>query len=166
MTGDDRPMVLFDVDHGAAGYAAGCRCSTCRAGNAERMRLYRDTGSTAPAPPPRGTGRRAGPNRRLVEPRPAWMTDAACRGLDPDMFVPVEQKGPGGDTRYPEARAVCARCPVRDGCLDYAIANRELFGIWGGMTPKERRVEAARRTRLATHAARRAERIAAAGVCQ
>lgn len=111
-------------------------------------------------------GRRAGPNRRLIDDRPEWMDDAACRGLDPDLFVRVSPKGAGGDTRYDEARAVCKRCNVRSDCLEYAIAGRETFGMWGGTTPKERRTISATRTRLANDAAARAARIAAAGVVQ
>lgn len=57
-----------------------------------------------------------------------WMRDAACKGMDPSLFF-VE--GPG-ETKN-QAVAVCARCPVRRDCLDYAIENREYHGIWGGV---------------------------------
>lgn len=145
---DTRPLVLLDVDHGDAGYRAGCRCGTCKQSNTLRMALYREAKSGANVVAidriePRG--RRAGPNRRLIDDRPEWMADAACKGLDPDLFVPPVAKGPGGDNRYDEARAVCGRCTVRSECLEYAIVNRETFGVWGGTTPKQREAERRRR---------------------
>lgn len=65
--------------------------------------------------------------------RPLWEKDAACRDSDPNMFFPER----GSSTR--EAKAVCAICPVRDECLDYALMNGEKFGIWGGTSERERR---------------------------
>jgi hypothetical protein len=64
---------------------------------------------------------------------PAWYEDALCAQVDQDMFFP-EKGGPTND-----ARAVCAMCPVASKCLDYALANHERFGIWGGLVPEERR---------------------------
>ncbi|CAN5667993.1 hypothetical protein BH24ACT5_BH24ACT5_30620 [soil metagenome] len=69
----------------------------------------------------------------LVVEREPWTTDAACRGLDPDLFFP--QRGAPPD----QAKAVCAGCPVRAECLDYALTHHELFGVWGGTTGKQRR---------------------------
>lgn len=60
----------------------------------------------------------------------AWRDRAACRGLDPELFFP-----PRGDTG-PEARAVCADCPVQDECLTWALERDERFGIWGGQTQR------------------------------
>jgi WhiB family redox-sensing transcriptional regulator len=62
-----------------------------------------------------------------------WADHAACRGVDPDLFFP----GQGEDTR--RAKAICARCPVQTFCLNEALANREKFGIWGGLSERERR---------------------------
>lgn len=62
-----------------------------------------------------------------------WMEDAACRGMNPDVFFP--QRGES----TAEARAVCARCPVILRCRHYALANYEKYGIWGGMSERERR---------------------------
>lgn len=62
-----------------------------------------------------------------------WLLRAACRGTDPALFFP----GPE-DTPAP-ALAICARCPVRQDCLEHAIATRERFGIWGGTTERQRR---------------------------
>ena len=52
---------------------------------------------------------------------------------DPEAFFPEK----GGSTR--EAKKVCQSCHVRSECLDYALANDERFGIWGGMSERERR---------------------------
>lgn len=65
-----------------------------------------------------------------------WRRLAACAGMDVNMFIP-EARGEG-QLLYVPARQVCAGCPVRKACLDYALANREEFGMWGGTTPTER----------------------------
>lgn len=62
-----------------------------------------------------------------------WRDDAACRGLDPAKWYP--HTGERNDV----AKAICAGCPVRAECLEFAIAAREDFGIWGGMSERERR---------------------------
>lgn len=58
---------------------------------------------------------------------------AACRGCDPNLFFP-EHGGPTDD-----AKAVCMSCPVRVECLEFALQNVEKFGIWGGISERERR---------------------------
>ena len=63
----------------------------------------------------------------------AWQTDALCAQTDPEAFFPEK----GGSTR--DAKRVCAACPVRDECLEYAMAHDEKFGIWGGLSERERR---------------------------
>jgi WhiB family redox-sensing transcriptional regulator len=63
------------------------------------------------------------------------MWDATCASADPDLFFPREQRDPGNR----EAKQVCARCPVKDECLEYSLATREEFGIWGGLDEWERR---------------------------
>ena len=63
----------------------------------------------------------------------AWRKRAACRGMDPDKFVPARH-GSFGD-----APEVCARCPVRSDCLATALLTRESFGMWGGLGVKQRR---------------------------
>ena len=63
----------------------------------------------------------------------SWRQRAACRGVDPDIFYPVS------DEEAEEAKAICAECAVRQPCLEYAIANRERDGVWGGATERERR---------------------------
>lgn len=63
----------------------------------------------------------------------SWRQRAACRGVDPDIFYPVS------DEEAEPAKAICAQCPVREACLEYALANRERDGVWGGATERERR---------------------------
>lgn len=62
-----------------------------------------------------------------------WQRLANCLGLDPDVFFPER----GASTR--EAKEVCRGCVVRAECLDFAVANGERFGIWGGLSERERR---------------------------
>ncbi len=63
----------------------------------------------------------------------AWQAQALCAQTDPEAFFPEK----GGSTR--EAKKVCQSCEVRAECLDYALANDERFGIWGGLSERERR---------------------------
>jgi hypothetical protein len=69
----------------------------------------------------------------------SWRDRAACIDTDQRMFFPAQ-----GDANT-RARQMCAGCPVRVPCLDYAVDNHEEFGIWGGTTPRER--QAIRRRR-------------------
>ena len=62
-----------------------------------------------------------------------WQDYANCRGADADLFFPER----GASTR--RAKAICRACDVRTDCLEYAIVNGEKFGIWGGMSERERR---------------------------
>ena len=68
-----------------------------------------------------------------IEGELAWQVDALCAQTDPEAFFPEK----GGSTR--DAKKVCGACPVRQECLDYAMANDERFGIWGGLSERERR---------------------------
>lgn len=63
----------------------------------------------------------------------AWQADALCAQTDPEAFFPEK----GGSTR--EAKRICEGCEVRSECLDYALENDERFGIWGGLSERERR---------------------------
>ena len=73
----------------------------------------------------------------------AWRLDALCAETDPEAFFPEK----GGSTR--EAKRVCLGCSVRTECLEFALANDERFGIWGGLSERERRrVRLERRERL------------------
>ncbi len=83
----------------------------------------------------------------------SWQNLANCLGVDPDLFFPER----GASTK--EAKAVCQGCTVREDCLEYALANGEKFGIWGGLSERERR--RIRRQRALARAAE-ASRIATA----
>uniref|UniRef100_UPI001619F18C WhiB family transcriptional regulator n=1 Tax=Streptosporangium album TaxID=47479 RepID=UPI001619F18C len=71
-----------------------------------------------------------------------WSRRASCLSEDPELFFPVSTEGPGRE-QYEQAKAVCRRCPVRLRCLDYAVNTHQLYGVWGGTTPDERRAVAA-----------------------
>lgn len=62
-----------------------------------------------------------------------WQERALCAQTDPEAFFPEK----GGSTR--EAKRICLGCEVKDACLEYALANDERFGIWGGLSERERR---------------------------
>lgn len=71
-----------------------------------------------------------------------WRDHAACADMDNAIFYPDADFGPGRKamTVYPaEARDTCNACPVRQDCLDHAMAAAEPYGMWGGTTPTERR---------------------------
>lgn len=62
-----------------------------------------------------------------------WTEQARCRGVDPDQFFlrgAVQSRG---------ALKICGRCPVQQECLSYAVANDVDFGVWGGLTERQRR---------------------------
>ena len=63
----------------------------------------------------------------------SWQDKALCAQTDPEAFFPEK----GGSTR--EAKRICLGCEVKDACLEYALANDERFGIWGGLSERERR---------------------------
>jgi len=63
----------------------------------------------------------------------AWQSDSLCAQTDPEAFFPEK----GGSTR--DAKKICASCEVRTRCLEYALQNDERFGIWGGLSERERR---------------------------
>ncbi|MDP8961717.1 MAG: WhiB family transcriptional regulator [Actinomycetota bacterium] len=67
-----------------------------------------------------------------------WRSLAACIEEDPELFFPVGSTGPAVE-QAEEAKRVCARCNVREPCLEFAIATNQDAGIWGGLTEDERR---------------------------
>lgn len=85
----------------------------------------------------------AGPNLALVDlgvpglfvedEEEGWQERALCAQTDPEAFFPEK----GGSTR--EAKKICTGCEVKAECLEYALANDERFGIWGGLSERERR---------------------------
>jgi WhiB family transcriptional regulator, redox-sensing transcriptional regulator len=76
-------------------------------------------------------------------PEYSWMFQARCRGVNPGEFFPSD--GTGVET----AQRVCAACPVRAECLEYALVNRIEHGVWGGASERERRRILRRRRDLA-----------------
>jgi WhiB family redox-sensing transcriptional regulator len=67
-----------------------------------------------------------------------WAANAACRSTDPDaLFVQGAAQN--------RAKTICLGCPVRTECLADALDNRVEFGVWGGMTERERRALLRRR---------------------
>ncbi len=73
----------------------------------------------------------------------SWHEQAACRGLDPDIFYPVT------DEEAESAKDICAGCTVRVACLEYALIGREHEGVWGGATERDRRRIVRQRRRTA-----------------
>ena len=88
----------------------------------------------------------------MWDPAEDWQHDAACRGQDavfffaPNYFERREEK----NAREAVAKSYCARCPVRDVCLEYALVMREAHGIWGGLNEMERRRLLRERARAAS----------------
>lgn len=75
------------------------------------------------------------------EPAGDWVHQAACVGLAPDLFHPTRGEHAG------HAQAVCASCPVRNECLNWALRTGQEFGIWGGLSEQARkRIRMAERT--------------------
>lgn len=75
---------------------------------------------------------------------PRFSGSALCAETDPDAFFPVR----GGSTRA--AKRVCARCPIRPECLSWALATGERYGVWGGLSERERQRLRPRAARPAT----------------
>lgn len=86
----------------------------------------------------------------IDDPR-SWREDAACRTEDTAVFFPDSEDAAG------PALAICATCPVREECLEFALATRQDDGVWGGLTETQRR----RLRRRRQEAARTARRTAA-----
>jgi len=62
-----------------------------------------------------------------------WRAEAACRGMDTALFF--TERGEGHD----DTKALCRNCPVKAECLRFALDNGEKFGVWGGLSERERR---------------------------
>ncbi len=67
-----------------------------------------------------------------------WRDRAACRDVDPDLFFPVGNACPAL-VQIDQAKQVCAGCPVRAPCLEWALASGQEAGVWGGTSEEERR---------------------------
>jgi hypothetical protein len=92
--------------------------------------LHRITPATTGVIVPR-TRKESDPVRTSVT-IPPFVDGALCAQVDPEVFFPEK----GGSFR--DAKRICAMCPVRQECLDWALENREPFGIWGGKSVSER----------------------------
>ncbi len=70
-----------------------------------------------------------------------WQDRAACKGPQAAVFFPPShlERKEERDVRERRAKAICAICPVRRPCLDYALRIREPHGIWGGLNEIERK---------------------------
>ncbi len=79
-----------------------------------------------------------------------WQDSAACRGEALSLFFgPDGERQPEREIRERKAKAICAQCPVRQECLDYAVSKPEKYGVWGGLNEDERAAERRRRLRRA-----------------
>jgi WhiB family redox-sensing transcriptional regulator len=70
--------------------------------------------------------------RTEASPPDSWRQAAACEGSPSNVFYPENE------FEMAAAKAICARCPVRNVCLETALRNNERYGVWGGLTPRER----------------------------
>lgn len=75
---------------------------------------------------------------RPVWDRDRWRDEAACKDVDPSLFFPAGSTGLAL-LRINRAKAICARCPVQEECLAFAVATNQEFGVWGGCDEDERR---------------------------
>jgi len=76
-----------------------------------------------------------GPNADLWD----WQMHGACRGEDPAIFFhPEGERGPARESRKKAAKTICGGCPVRQECASHALAVREPYGVWGGLSEDDR----------------------------
>ena len=70
-----------------------------------------------------------------------WQAKAACRGPQTSLFFPPShfERKDDKELRESRAKAICATCPVKRSCLEYALRIKEPHGIWGGLNEAERR---------------------------
>lgn len=97
----------------------------------DRIKVVPVAGVTPVPHPSRGRNRA---QAATVDPE-GWRVAARCRGSEPSLFFAPEEDGEDAA----EAKRICAECPVRDECLQWALDGDEHFGVWGGTTPRERR---------------------------
>lgn len=72
----------------------------------------------------------------MWEPDVDWRSEAACSGVDSDIFFPAAEEDLEATA---QAKAICETCPVREACLQYALATNQSAGVWGGLDAGERR---------------------------
>lgn len=81
-----------------------------------------------------------------VPSRPEWQADAACRNVSVEVMVGARRTDDSYSTPTAMAKRYCQRCPVVVECLDEAMRNPQLLGVWGGLTTSERKDRRNRRT--------------------
>ena len=64
--------------------------------------------------------------------RDDWQVKGLCRGVEPEVFFPIAEEDAW------RAKEICTACGVRQQCLAFSLSNRERYGVWGGVTEKER----------------------------
>jgi WhiB family redox-sensing transcriptional regulator len=74
----------------------------------------------------------------LAAPDKDWRARAACQYVDPDLHFP-KANAPGARKQIAEAKRVCAGCPVREACLEWALVTGQTAGVWGGKSPRQRK---------------------------
>jgi WhiB family redox-sensing transcriptional regulator len=68
-----------------------------------------------------------------------WQYDGVCRTVDPEVFFPPDsERGPVRQRRELQAKQYCEHCPVLARCREHALLVQEPYGVWGGLTPRER----------------------------
>jgi len=68
-----------------------------------------------------------------------WQYDGVCRSVDPEVFFPPDsERGPVRQRRESQAKQYCEHCPVLARCREHALKVQEPYGVWGGLTPRER----------------------------
>jgi WhiB family redox-sensing transcriptional regulator len=117
--------------HGTySGYTGGCRCDPCKqAGKEYNHDRYQRRLAIRPAL--RDVYRPPGYDEGPTD----WLEHRGCKGVDTAVFYP----GRGDHQAVATAKTICAGCPVRQDCLDYAIRTSQRIGIWGGLSEYERR---------------------------
>src|SRR5215470_9731004 len=105
------------------------------------MRRYVHARCRRRRPEPRRAG---GTQVEMKDTAPDWRFRAACLAADPELFFPLSAVGPSA-AQLSQAKAICAGCSVRWQCLDFALATRQVHGVWGGTDEDERRRILARR---------------------
>lgn len=68
-----------------------------------------------------------------------WRVNASCRNADPGLFFPIGTTGPAV-SQIEAAKIVCRTCPVREPCLEFALATNQDSGVWGAASEEERRL--------------------------
>ena len=93
------------------------------------------------------------PSVALPQPNWGWQDRGACRDEDLGVFFGADgERQPERDIRERKAKSICADCPVRIDCLNYALSRPEKYGTWGGLNEEERAAERRRRMRRANAA--------------